>query len=188
MAEIRWVLLPGLDGSGRLFEEFVRCRPHADVSIARYPLDPSWRLDDYVDHVEATIDAVLPCVVVAESFSGPIALRLQQRDRRVAGVVLAASFVERRNALLGVVPPLARVDPSERSAGSVQRISEGRAGRNCERRQPPFPPAGSSRSLLAIDRGLVGGAVARDSSFFARCNVREDRNPSNDRRDFKGLC
>jgi pimeloyl-ACP methyl ester carboxylesterase len=99
-----WVLLPGLDGSGLLFEEFVRYRPQADVGIVRYPLDPSWRLDDYVDHVEATIAAVSPCVVVAESFSGPIALRLQRRNRRVAGVVLAASFVERPNPLLGLVP------------------------------------------------------------------------------------
>lgn len=99
-----WVLLPGRDGSGTLFEEFVRCRPHAHVRVVRYPADPAWRWEDYVAHVRTTVDAGPPYVVVAESFSGPVALRLQQRDRNVAGVVLAASFVQRPNVLLGFVP------------------------------------------------------------------------------------
>jgi pimeloyl-ACP methyl ester carboxylesterase len=99
-----WILLPGLDGSGLLFDEFVRCRPQVDARVVRYPSDPAWSWDDYVAHVHSTIGADRPYVVVAESFSGPIASRLQRRDRNVAGVVLAASFVQRPNPLLGFVP------------------------------------------------------------------------------------
>ncbi|NMA99227.1 MAG: hypothetical protein GX970_14170 [Phyllobacteriaceae bacterium] len=67
------VVLPGLDGTGRLLSDFTASlRKNFDVEIVSYPLDmtsyeeirkwigPRLRQDDYV--------------IVAESFSGPVAI------------------------------------------------------------------------------------------------------------------
>jgi predicted alpha/beta hydrolase family esterase len=92
MSGIRWILLPGLDGSGELFEWLVRCRPHDEMYVVRYPAHADWRIDDYVAHADATIGSDLPCVVIAESFSGPIALKLQRCNASIAGVVLVSCW------------------------------------------------------------------------------------------------
>lgn len=99
-----WLLLPGLDGSAELFGEFVRRRPSAEVHLVPYPFDPTWRIDDYVAHADMAARAVGPCTVIAESFSGPIALRLARRCECVAGVVWVASFLGCPNPLLKSVP------------------------------------------------------------------------------------
>ncbi|MEO7755797.1 MAG: alpha/beta fold hydrolase [Dokdonella sp.] len=107
MRGIRWILLPGLDGSGDLFEWFARCRPDVEIHVVRYPANAGWQIDDYVAHADAAIAYGRACVVVAESFSGPIALKLQRRNASVAGVVLVASFVICPNPLLKIVPAAA---------------------------------------------------------------------------------
>lgn len=99
-----WLLLPGLDGSAELFDEFVQCRPRAEVHLVRYPLDSTWQLDDYVAHAETAARAIGPCMVLAESFSGPIALRLARRCESVAAIVWVASFLRCPNPLLRSVP------------------------------------------------------------------------------------
>lgn len=103
MNPLRWVVLPGLDGSGQLFRWFVECAARANIEIVRYPFEPDWRLDDYVAHIDATIGSG-PCIVIAESFSGPIALRLQQRNPHIVGIALVASFVACPNPLLKMLP------------------------------------------------------------------------------------
>lgn len=103
-SRIPWLLLPGLDGSAELFDSFVRHRPRADVHLVRYPFDPNWRLDDYVEHAEASARAAGLCTVIAESFSGPVALMLARRCKYVTRVVWVASFVKCPNPLLKLVP------------------------------------------------------------------------------------
>lgn len=104
MSGIRWILLPGLDGGGALFEWFAGCRPHDEIHVVRYAANADWQIDDYVAHADAAVGSDLRSVVIAESFSGPIALRLQQRNASIVGVVLVASFVTCPNALLKIVP------------------------------------------------------------------------------------
>jgi len=101
----RWLLLPGLDGSGRLFRWFRPYLSDADVVTVAYPHEPSWNFDDYAAHAAIVIGDARRCIVVAESFSGPVALRLQD-DPRVCGVVLVASFVRRPNMLLAGLPQI----------------------------------------------------------------------------------
>jgi len=93
------VLLPGLDGSATLFEPFVAAAP-AGTQTVRVPL-PADRARGYGE-LAAWVSERLPpepVVVIAESFSGPLALMVADRCRNVCAVVLAASFVE---------PPLPR--------------------------------------------------------------------------------
>jgi pimeloyl-[acyl-carrier protein] methyl ester esterase len=103
---MEWVLLPGLDGTGILFDDFAELSGmREEVSVVRY--DPGL-VAGYDEHVEQA-SGQLPegrQILIAESFSGPIALRLAQRyPDRVRAVVLCASFV------LSPVGPWGRVFP-----------------------------------------------------------------------------
>lgn len=101
---LRWLLLPGLDGSGRLFRWFLPYLRGADVAVIEYPNAIDWSLDDYANHAAIQVGAAQRCIVIGESFSGPVALRLARNDARVVAVVLVASFVRCPNALLRLVP------------------------------------------------------------------------------------
>jgi pimeloyl-ACP methyl ester carboxylesterase len=84
--------LPGLDGTGKLLAPFAaRC----GARVVSYPPDRELTLDQYVSLVEADRDTLL----VAESFSGPVAIRIAARQE-LAGLVLVGSFV---------TPPLPRI-------------------------------------------------------------------------------
>ena len=86
------VLLPGLDGTGRLFKRFVAAAPthFSMTSIALPPEALSY--DDLADSVARKLPEGEPVVAIAESFSGPLALRLTQR-RPVAALIFCNSFV-----------------------------------------------------------------------------------------------
>lgn len=95
-------LLPGMDGTGRLFEPLRAELGGNDVRTVRYDGD---------DH--AAIERALPDalrtpkpsdVIVAESYGGPLALRIAARHP-VARLVLVASFVTTPRML----PPAALV-------------------------------------------------------------------------------
>ncbi len=87
------VLLPGLDGTGRLFAPLRReLGPHFDSMVVAYPAD---RLRNY-DELSADVAKQLPSsqfTLVAESFSGPVALKVAARNPPgLVAVVLCASF------------------------------------------------------------------------------------------------
>ena len=88
------VLLPGMDGSGLLFEEFVAALPVGlNAVVVKYPPD---RALDYRD-LEAVARSALPTkhpfLLVGESFSGPIAISLAAAGPAgLRGVVLVCSF------------------------------------------------------------------------------------------------
>jgi pimeloyl-[acyl-carrier protein] methyl ester esterase len=88
------VLLPGLDGTGDLFERFLAAAPPG-IAIKSVGL-PRDRALDYAELAEWVLEH-LPrerLVLVAESFSGPLAILVAEKCERVAGVVLVATFVE----------------------------------------------------------------------------------------------
>lgn len=104
MTPLRWILLPGLDGSGRLFDRFLVGLGDVDAVVVHYPDDPAADLGAYAEYAAAAIGEAPRCLVVAESFSGPVALRLQRLDARVEAIVLVASFVRRPHPALCVLP------------------------------------------------------------------------------------
>lgn len=102
-AAMRLALLPGLDGTGILFDPLVRCLPDGPPPlIVRYPSKCALALSDYVDFVGDALSTDDQWLVLAESFSGPIALRLlaERPDLKIGGVVFAASFLSSPRPLL----------------------------------------------------------------------------------------
>jgi pimeloyl-ACP methyl ester carboxylesterase len=88
------VLLPGLDGTGDLFGRLqARLVPYVDVTVIRYPADPALGYEDYCAFARAAIGA-RKVIVLGESFSGPIAVKLAAlMPQQVSGVILAGTFL-----------------------------------------------------------------------------------------------
>src|SRR6516162_3575503 len=91
---LRLVLLPGLDGTGLLFRGFLKTLdPAILTAVVSYPPDRD------MDHagLEAVVRASLPTqepfVLLAESFSGPIAIAIAaSRPAGLRGLILSCSF------------------------------------------------------------------------------------------------
>jgi pimeloyl-ACP methyl ester carboxylesterase len=88
------VLLPGLDGTGRLFAPVVEAAEgRFPVSVARYPTREVLGYPELVPHARRAIPEDRPFVLVAESFSGPLAIEIAARgDAALRGIVFAGSF------------------------------------------------------------------------------------------------
>lgn len=87
------VVLPGLDGTGKLLLDFVS-EFEADTSIVviDYPTDIFMTYEELSLYVKERLPRD-DFVLVGESFSGPLALKLAgERPAGLRGVVLAASF------------------------------------------------------------------------------------------------
>ena len=86
------IILPGLDGTGRLLSDFAKAlSPGHDVEIISYP-DSLFSYDDLEVWLKARLPSE-PFVMIAESFSGPLALSISaNRPRNLAAVVFVATF------------------------------------------------------------------------------------------------
>ncbi len=91
------VLLPGLDGTGELFAGLLGTAPPGiEVSIVRYPGDEILDYDGHLEVARRHLPAVGPFLLVAESFSGPIGIRLAAGAAPgLAGLVLCNTFARR---------------------------------------------------------------------------------------------
>ena len=87
----RLLLLPGMDGTGDLFGPFAaEVSPWASTQVVRYPTNVCLSIEELVDRIE--LDE--PVTVIAESFSGPVGIRLAARyPALVSRLVLVGSFV-----------------------------------------------------------------------------------------------
>ena len=86
------VLMPGLDGTGKLFAPIIPLlEPHFRLQIVTYPDLDSFT--DYVDNALAQLPTESSFSLVAESFSGPIALTLMAQHPGIIGPsVLSATY------------------------------------------------------------------------------------------------
>jgi pimeloyl-ACP methyl ester carboxylesterase len=100
---MKLVLLPGLDGTGELFEPFAMAMVGVDCRVVRYPVD---RTLDYAGHAafaRETLPDREPFVLLGESFSGPVAIAIAAKDPPgLRGVVLCCSFAS--NPLPALAP------------------------------------------------------------------------------------
>jgi pimeloyl-ACP methyl ester carboxylesterase len=89
------VLLPGMDGSDKLFEPLQASAPPGIETIAvGYPPGPANGYEDLLPVVCARLPSDRPFFLLGWSFSGPLALLLAaERPSGLRGVILAASFV-----------------------------------------------------------------------------------------------
>jgi pimeloyl-ACP methyl ester carboxylesterase len=92
--ETSLVLLPGMDGTGRLFAPSIAELPSGLTSaVVAYPVDGLLGYVELEALVESALPSAGPFVLLAESFSGPLALRVAARGHpRLRGLVLVGSF------------------------------------------------------------------------------------------------
>ena len=89
------VLLPGLDGTGDLFDPLLsRLDPSIEPVVVRYPLAEPLGYEALTSIARRALPKTGPYVILGESFSGPIAAQLAaERTAGLMGLILCASFV-----------------------------------------------------------------------------------------------
>lgn len=100
--KITLAMLPGMDGTGRMFTDFTAALPPSiDPVVISYPVDEPLGYAELETYLEGNLPTVGRFALLGESFSGPLALRIAARGHpRLAAVVLVASFA--RNPLPGI--------------------------------------------------------------------------------------
>lgn len=90
------VLLPGMDGTGRLFRWFIAKLPAGiEPQVVSYPPNVALSYDELSHRVSRELPAESPYIIVAESFSGPVAVLLSaSAGPNLQAIVLVASFVK----------------------------------------------------------------------------------------------
>jgi pimeloyl-[acyl-carrier protein] methyl ester esterase len=88
------VLLPGLDGTGQLFGDFLKALPHTlTTTVVSYPMNRFLTYSELLQLVRAAAPQTGPFAVLAESFSTPLALKYAATNpSNLAGVVICAGF------------------------------------------------------------------------------------------------
>ena len=116
------VLLPGLDGTGLMFEAFLAAGPGLDTRVVRYPE----ALVSYVAciHVaRAQLPKDRPFLLLGESFSGPVAIALAaERPAGLRGLVLCGTFARNPRPGLAWTGPLLRLLPPMRLPAGMVRF------------------------------------------------------------------
>ena len=150
------VLLPGMDGTGIMFEPFLEALGKWPTRVLRYPV----ALTSYADCIAFARDHLpvdRPFLLLGESFSGPVALALgAERPKGLVGVVLCSTFARNPRPGLGWLAPLLRTLPAPRLPPSWLRrlLLGGRKAGAMEHLVDTmltfFPPATLKGRLLAV--------------------------------------
>ncbi len=110
------VLLPGMDGGGALFAEFIEALGSEFAPIVvSYPCDVPLDYAGLVEFVRARLPPQLPYVLLAESFSGPVAIALAaSKPAGLLGLVLCCSFARNPRPVLRALRALSVFIPITR--------------------------------------------------------------------------
>jgi pimeloyl-ACP methyl ester carboxylesterase len=103
------VILPGLDGTGARFTDFIReIAPAVDARVIPFPTDEPLGYAELETLVRQALPADRRFVLLAESFSGPLAIRIgADPPRGLAGVILCGTFAKNPYPWLRHIRPLA---------------------------------------------------------------------------------
>lgn len=93
------VLLPGLDGTGDLFANFVTRLPTSlQTKFVRYPADRFLNYGELFSCVLEALPQTEPFILLGESFSSPLAIKVAaENPSNLRGLVICAGFI--RNPL-----------------------------------------------------------------------------------------
>jgi len=113
---MKLILLPGLDGTGTLYERFRAALPlEIELCVVSYPTDQALGYDELEKLAAAALPADEPFILLGESFSGPIAIRLAaKRPAGLCGLILCCSFAKEPIYLSPLFWHLARFAPFDR--------------------------------------------------------------------------
>ncbi len=92
---MKWILLPGLHGGGELFQPFLETLPETKhIEVISYPNDRMFRFGEYVAFVKNSVLQNEPYLLLAESFSGLIAIKLAaENPANLKALILCATFL-----------------------------------------------------------------------------------------------
>ena len=101
------VLLPGLDGTGLLFADFIASLgPEVKTIVASYPSDTPLGYSELEPFARSFLPHDQPFYLLAESFSGPIAISIAASSPPgLLGLVLSCSFARNPVPLLALFRP-----------------------------------------------------------------------------------
>lgn len=87
------VLLPGLDGTGILYDELAdHLSEQLQLQVISYPLDQLWGYQQLLDFIRPQLPTE-PYVLLAESFSGPLGILLAaEKPTHLAALMLCCTF------------------------------------------------------------------------------------------------
>jgi pimeloyl-ACP methyl ester carboxylesterase len=107
------VLLPGLDGTGKLFAGFVNfLSSRIETRVQSYPTHQPLGYDELEALVLSELPKDRPVVLLGESFSGPIAIRIAARPPPgLVGLIVCGSFAKNPFPGLGWARALAAYLP-----------------------------------------------------------------------------
>ncbi len=92
---LKLVLLPGMDGTGKLFTDFSNALPTEFSTVTvQYPTDQPLSYSELLALVRASCPESEPFILLAESFSTPLAVTCAATNpANLRGVILCAGFV-----------------------------------------------------------------------------------------------
>jgi hypothetical protein len=96
---MKLILLPGMDGTGLLFANFVQ-KLEYEYSIISYDSNKKQSYDELIEVVSERINPENLYIIIAESFSGFIAYELLKKHKNIISVIFVASFISSPNRLL----------------------------------------------------------------------------------------
>lgn len=92
---MKLILLPGMDGTGKLFAPLLSALPKSiEPVVVSYPVNVELTWGRLTQEVEKQCPSGEPYAVLAESFSGPVALRMGAHSAlKPKAIILCASFI-----------------------------------------------------------------------------------------------
>jgi pimeloyl-ACP methyl ester carboxylesterase len=150
------VLLPGLDGTGKLFEAFVQSLdPGQQTQIVRYPVDLAQGYAELETLVRAALPTDRPYVLLGESFSGPIAIRIAaDPPPGLVAVVLCVTFARNPYPMLAWAAPFAAAVPMKSLPAWL------RAPLMWGSLSPDAAPAAAERATAGVDASVLQHRIA----------------------------
>jgi len=110
---VKFILLPGLDGTGDLFEPLLEeLNNVGSVEVISYPTDKALSYSELHELVSLQLPKNESYVLLGESFSGPIAISIAAEfPKDLVGLVLCCSFSKIPNKLLPALYPVVSLFP-----------------------------------------------------------------------------
>ncbi len=118
---ITLVLLPGMDGTGVFFGDFVAALgPQFKPVVVAYPNDPALGYAELETLARTYLPHNEPFLILGESFSGPIAISIAASNPPgLLGLILCVTFVRNPHPLLPMVTTILEPFPAGRLPGFI---------------------------------------------------------------------
>lgn len=102
------IMMPGIDGTGTMFGPLIETLPDWLLpKVISYPRQDILSYRALADYVASFLPKDSPYIIIAESFSGPLALMVSERaDPNLKAIVLCATFVTNPRPWLARLAPL----------------------------------------------------------------------------------